>query len=172
MRLSLKAHPVSFLRSSLDARRVVTNARLDDEAIRDGTRVNLAGLVLVRQRPGTASGVIFATLEDETGIANIIIWPKIFERYRRTVLQSRFLAVRGRVQKAEGVIHVVSDWLDDWTHELAGLTDGQYEIGDNGLAHADEVKRPGEDPRTRSLQKLYERQLRAARLMPKSRDFH
>lgn len=172
MRLSLKAHPVSFLRSSLDARRVVTNARLDDEAIRDGTRVNLAGLVLVRQRPGTASGVIFATLEDETGVANIIIWPKIFERYRRTVLQSRFLAVRGRVQKAEGVIHVVSDWLEDWTHELTGLTDGQYEIGDNGLAHADEVKRPGEDPRTRSLQKLYERQLRAARLMPKSRDFH
>lgn len=172
MRLSLKAHPVSFLRSSLDARRVVTNARLDDEAIRDGARVNLAGLVLVRQRPGTASGVIFATLEDETGVANIIIWPKIFERYRRTVLQSRFLAVRGRVQKAEGVIHVVSDWLEDWTHELAGLTDGQYEIGDNGLAHADEVKRPGEDPRTRSLQKLYERQLRAARLMPKSRDFH
>jgi len=172
MRLSLKAHPVSFLRSSLDARRVVTNARLDDEAIRDGARVNLAGLVLVRQRPGTASGVIFATLEDETGVANIIIWPKIFERYRRTVLQSRFLAVRGRVQKAEGVIHVVSDWLEDWTHELAGLTDGQYDIGDNGLAHADEVKRPGEDPRTRSLQKLYERQLRAARLMPKSRDFH
>jgi error-prone DNA polymerase len=172
MRLSLKAHPVSFLRSSLDARRVVTNARLDSEDIRDGARVSLAGLVLVRQRPGTASGVIFATLEDETGIANIIIWPKIFERYRRTVLQSRFLAVRGRVQKAEGVIHVVSDWLDDWTHELAGLTDGQYEIGDNGLAHADEVKRPGEDPRARTLQKLYERQLRAARLMPRSRDFH
>ncbi len=172
MRLSLKAHPVSFLRSQLDARRVITNARLDDEAIRDGARVNLAGLVLVRQRPGTASGVIFATLEDETGVANIIIWPKIFERYRRTVLQARFLAVRGRVQKAEGVIHVVSDWLEDWTHELAGLTDGQYEIGDNGLARADEVKRPGEDPRTRSLQKLYERQLRAARLMPRSRDFH
>ncbi len=172
MRLSLKAHPVSFLRAQLEARRVVTNARLADEAIRDGARVNLAGLVLVRQRPGTASGVIFATLEDETGVANIIIWPKIFERYRRTVLQSRFLGVRGRVQKAEGVIHVVSDWLEDWTHELAGLTDGQYEIGDNGLAHADEVKRPGEDPRTRSLQKLYERQLRAARLMPKSRDFH
>ncbi len=172
MRLSLKAHPVSFLRSYLDARRVVTNAQLDSESVRDGTRVNLAGLVLVRQRPGTASGVIFATLEDETGIANIIIWPKTFERYRRTVLQSRFLAVRGRVQKAEGVIHVVSDWLEDWTHELAGLADGQYEIGDNGLAHADEVKRPGEDPRTRSLQKLYERQLRAARLMPKSRDFH
>jgi error-prone DNA polymerase len=172
MRLSLKAHPVSFLRSSLDARRVVTNARLDSDDIRDGARVNLAGLVLVRQRPGTASGVIFATLEDETGIANIIIWPKIFERYRRTVLQSRFLAVRGRVQKAEGVIHVVSDWLDDWTHELAGLTDGQYEIGDNGLAPADEVKRPGEDPRAQTLQKLYERQLRAARLMPRSRDFH
>jgi len=172
MRLSLKAHPVSFLRSSLDARRVVTHARLDSDDIRDGARVNLAGLVLVRQRPGTASGVIFATLEDETGIANIIIWPKIFERYRRTVLQSRFLAVCGRVQKAEGVIHVVSDWLDDWTHELAGLTDGQYEIGDNGLAPADEVKRPGEDPRAQTLQKLYERQLRAARLMPRSRDFH
>ena len=170
MRLSLKAHPVSFLRASLAARRVEPNERLD--VLRDGARVNLAGLVLVRQRPGTASGVIFATLEDETGVANIIVWPKVFERYRKTVLQARLLAVRGRLQKADNVIHVIADKLDDWTHELTSLTDASCEIGDNWLAHADEVKHPGVDPRDRSLQKLYERQLRAARLMPKSRDFH
>jgi len=170
MRLSLKAHPVSFLRDKLRTRQVEPNERL--EALRDGARVNLAGLVLVRQRPGTASGVIFATLEDETGVANIIVWPKVFERYRKTVLQARMLAVRGRVQKADNVIHVIADKLEDWTHELTSLTDAPCAIGDNGLAHADEVKRPGADPRDRSLQKLYERQLRAARLMPKSRDFH
>ncbi|MBL4863926.1 MAG: error-prone DNA polymerase, partial [Rhodobiaceae bacterium] len=154
MRLSLKAHPISFLRSSFTSRRVISNAQLS--TVRDGTRVNLAGLVLVRQRPGTASGVIFATLEDETGIANIIIWPKIFERYRKTVLQARLLSVRGRVQKEGLVIHVIADWLDDWTHELTCLTDGSAE------ARSDE----------QGLQRLYERQLRAARLMPKSRDFH
>ncbi|MEQ9143875.1 MAG: error-prone DNA polymerase [Parvibaculaceae bacterium] len=170
LRLSLKAHPVSFLRETFDRRRVAPNERLD--VLPDGARVTLAGLVLVRQRPGTASGVIFATLEDETGVANIIVWPKVFERYRKTVLQARLLAVRGRVQKEGRVIHVVADRLDDWTHELTQLTDGLCEIGDNGLARADEVKRPGQDPRDRGLQKLYERQLRAARLMPKSRDFH
>jgi len=154
LRLSLKAHPISFLRRSFTSRQVITNAQLS--AVRDGTRVNLAGLVLVRQRPGTASGVIFATLEDETGIANIIIWPKIFERYRKTVLQARLLAVRGRVQKEGLVIHVIADWLDDWTHELTCLTDGSAEASSN----------------EQGLQKLYERQLRAARLMPKSRDFH
>ncbi len=153
MRLSLKAHPISFLRSSFEGRQVVSNEQLG--TVRDGTRVNLAGLVLVRQRPGTASGVIFATLEDETGIANIIIWPKIFERHRKTVLQARLLSVRGRVQKEGLVIHVIADWLDDWTHELMSLTD----------ADASSTEEQG-------LQKLYERQLRAARLMPKSRDFH
>lgn len=170
MRLSLKAHPVSFLRGSLQARQVVTHATLDK--MKDGARVNLAGLVLVRQRPGTASGVIFATLEDETGIANIIVWPKVFERYRKTVLQARFLAVRGRVQKEGLVIHVVADWLEDWTHELTRLTDGRMEMSEHGLARADGVKHPGGDSREDGLQRLYERQLRAARLMPKSRDFH
>ncbi|MEQ9518293.1 MAG: error-prone DNA polymerase [Parvibaculum sp.] len=170
MRLSLKAHPVSFLRTSLQARRVITHAMLDE--MKDGAWVSLAGLVLVRQRPGTASGVIFATLEDETGIANIIVWPKIFERYRKIVLQSRLLAVRGRVQKADGVIHIVADWLDDWTHELTSLTDGRVGMDEHGLAPSDGVKNPVGDPREDGLRKLYERQLRAARLMPKSRDFH
>ncbi len=168
MRLSLKAHPMSFLRSSMTQRRVSPHATLDH--VRDGARINLAGLVLVRQRPGTASGVIFATLEDETGIANIIIWPKIFERYRKTVLQSRLLAVRGRVQKEGLVVHIVADWLEDWTHELTRLTDG-CTAGED-IQSDDIPKEGGYAPQEDGLQRLYERQLRAARLMPKSRDFH
>ena len=80
-----------------------------------GERVSVAGLVLVRQRPGTASGVIFATLEDETGIANIIVWPKIFERFRAIVLGARLLRVWGRLQSEQGVIHVVAERLEDLT---------------------------------------------------------
>ena len=87
--LSLKAHPVSFLRRELAARKIVETERLAEMA--SGRRVSVAGLVLVRQRPGTASGVIFATLEDETGIANVIVWPKIFERFRAIVLGARLL---------------------------------------------------------------------------------
>ncbi|PKQ01464.1 MAG: error-prone DNA polymerase, partial [Alphaproteobacteria bacterium HGW-Alphaproteobacteria-12] len=101
LRLSLKAHPVSFLRNRFSAGGVIPNEKLKD--VEAGRRVSLAGLVLVRQRPGTASGVIFATLEDETGIANIIIWPKLYEKRRRIVLTSRLLFVRGRVQK-EGIV--------------------------------------------------------------------
>ncbi len=76
-------------------------------------RIMVAGLVLVRQRPGTASGVIFATLEDETGVANIIIWPHVFERFRRIVLSARLLGVHGKLQREGKVIHIVADKLFD-----------------------------------------------------------
>ncbi len=111
--LSLKEHPVRFFRERLTALGAMRNAALRGDDLRQDSRVTVAGLVLVRQRPGTAKGVIFMTLEDETDIANIIVWPKAFEQNRRTVMTARFLAVRGRLQRAGLVIHVVAETFID-----------------------------------------------------------
>ncbi len=122
--LSLKAHPVSFVRDWLTRRNYRQNVTLRDLA--SGARTSIAGLVLVRQRPGSAKGVIFETLEDETGIANIIVWPKTFEKYRLIVLGARFIGVRGRLQSQDGVIHLVAEHLQDLTPlllEVAGEAD-------------------------------------------------
>ncbi|CTQ69248.1 error-prone DNA polymerase [Roseibium alexandrii] len=136
--LSLKAHPVAFARPALAGQRVVPCMNLPD--IRQGRQVSVAGLVLVRQRPGSAKGVIFLTLEDEGGIANIIVWPKVFEKYRPLVMGARFLKVSGRIQNEAGVIHVVADHVEDVTALLSDLSDKS--LDDAGLARADEVKRP------------------------------
>ncbi len=122
--LSLKDHPVRFFRERLSALGALRNAALRSEDLRQDMRVTVAGLVLVRQRPGTAKGVIFMTLEDETDIANIIVWPKAFENNRRTVMTARFLAVRGRLQRAGLVIHVVAETFIDLSAELPWLRDG------------------------------------------------
>ena len=110
------------------------------ETIPTGRRITVAGLVLVRQRPGSAKGVIFMTLEDEDGVANVIVWPKVFEKYRPVVLGARFVVVAGRLQNENGVIHLVADRIEDRTDLLAALTEntGGLDI----LARADEVKRP------------------------------
>jgi error-prone DNA polymerase len=121
--LSLKAHPVAFFREELAARGILTSARHWDERLA-GRRVTVAGLVLVRQRPGTAKGVIFLTLEDETGIVNVVVWPKVFEKNRRVLMTARFLAVRGRIEREGLVIHVVADELTDLTDKLRRLGDG------------------------------------------------
>jgi error-prone DNA polymerase len=89
------------------------------------SKVTVAGLVLVRQRPGTSKGVVFMTLEDETDIANIIVWPKVFAKNRRTVMTARFLAIRGRLQRAGLVIHVVAQDFLDLSAELPSLRDGE-----------------------------------------------
>jgi error-prone DNA polymerase len=136
--LSLKAHPVGFLRAALAAQRV-TPAK-DLPGVPNGRRVDVAGLVLVRQRPGSAQGVIFLTMEDETGAINIIIWPKIFEANRMTVIAARLLKVSGRLQSQSGVIHVVAERLTDMTARLNLLSEAGPSIAD--LARADEVKRP------------------------------
>ncbi|WP_417680916.1 error-prone DNA polymerase [Roseibium sp.] len=136
--LSLKAHPVSFVRGALSEMRVLPCKDLD--RVRSGRVVTVAGLVLVRQRPGSAKGVIFLTLEDEGGVANIIIWPKAFEKYRPLIMGARFLKVTGRLQSESGVIHVVADHVEDATPLLARLSDMSLENA--GLARADEVKRP------------------------------
>ncbi len=122
--LSLKDHPVRFFRERLTALGAVQNAALRSENLRQDMRVTVAGLVLVRQRPGTAKGVIFMTLEDETDIANIIVWPQAFERNRRIVMSGRFLAVRGRLQRAGLVIHVVAERFVDLSAELPWLREG------------------------------------------------
>jgi error-prone DNA polymerase len=122
--LSLKDHPVRFFRERLNALGALRNAALRGEDLRQDMRVTVAGLVLVRQRPGTAKGVIFMTLEDETDIANIIVWPKAFENNRRTVMTARFLAVRGRLQRAGLVIHVVAETFIDLSAELPWLREG------------------------------------------------
>jgi error-prone DNA polymerase len=131
--LSLKEHPVRFFRDRLDALGALRNAALRNDPLptlprergrdREG-EVTVAGLVLVRQRPGTSKGVVFMTLEDETDIANIIVWPKVFAKNRRTVMTARFLAVRGRLQRADLVIHVVADSFVDLSAELPWLRDG------------------------------------------------
>ncbi|MBL8666540.1 MAG: error-prone DNA polymerase, partial [Rhodospirillales bacterium] len=114
--LSLRAHPLAFLRAALSRRGVLAAAGLEQAA--DGQRVRVAGLVLVRQRPGSAKGVLFITLEDETGPANLIVWPALFERYRRVVLSAGMLGCEGRLQREGGVIHVIAARLLDLTAAL------------------------------------------------------
>ncbi|MGA8614870.1 MAG: error-prone DNA polymerase, partial [Xanthobacteraceae bacterium] len=134
--LSLKEHPVRFFRDHLTALNAIRNAELRSvpHPSLPGTRgrdregadstVTVAGLVLVRQRPGTAQGVVFMTLEDETDIANIIVWPKVFAKNRRTVMTARFLAVRGRLQRAGLVILVVTESFVDLSAMLPWLREG------------------------------------------------
>jgi error-prone DNA polymerase len=180
LHLSLKAHPVSFLRQALNARRVTPHERLRN--IPSGRRVTVAGLVLVRQRPGSANGVIFMTLEDETGIANTIVWPKVFETFRPVVLGARLTAVTGKVQNAQGVIHVVAEQIEDFTPLLKALSDDATQMDASGPN--DEVKRPvPDDPRTllrrngllrllRQDPELAAELIETAKVMPKGRNFH
>ena len=119
--LSLRRHPVAFYRPSLDGRRVVTCATL--AGLRNGARASVAGLVLVRQRPGTAKGVVFLTLEDETGVGNIVCWQDVFQANRTTVMGSAFLIVHGHVQSANNVVHLVAQGFTDLTDQLARMRD-------------------------------------------------
>jgi error-prone DNA polymerase len=150
LRLSLKAHPLALLRTRLAREGIAAHAELG--TIGDGKRVTVAGLVLVRQRPGSARGVIFATLEDETGPANIIIWPDIFERFHRVVLAARLLALTGKLQREGIVVHVIAERLVDLTHLLAGLgapSEQRFDaMLEAPLFRSDEIKRPHYDKRT------------------------
>jgi DNA polymerase III alpha subunit len=123
------------MRARLSARGILRSEALS--SVKNGERVTVAGLVLVRQRPGTASGVIFMTLEDETGVANIIVWPKVFERLRAIVLGARFVAVTGKLQSEQGVVHIVAERMNDLTPMLGLLSEAGPTIG--ALARADEA---------------------------------
>jgi len=138
LHLSLKAHPVSFLRRELDRRGILAHERL--AATPSGRRVTVAGLVLVRQRPGSANGVIFMTIEDETAVANTIVWPKVFETFRPVVLGARLVSVTGKLQNEYGVIHVIAERIDDLSALLKRLADDTGCV--EALANCDEVRRP------------------------------
>ncbi|NVJ99100.1 MAG: error-prone DNA polymerase [Alphaproteobacteria bacterium] len=122
MRLSLKAHPISFLRSRYTQRGIIRCSELHMR--QNGAQVMVAGLVLVRQRPGSAKGVVFLTIEDETGIANIIVWQKVFESYRATLMGSRLLVISGELQHEDNVTHIVAHSLKDDSQALLNLSGG------------------------------------------------
>ena len=121
VRLSLKAHPMQFLRDHYAKRGFVTADAL--RSVRYGRRVSLAGLVLIRQRPGSAKGVCFITLEDETGVANLVIWPDAFTAQRKVVMGARLMAVHGIVQHDEAVVHLIARKLEDDSAMLRELSD-------------------------------------------------
>jgi DNA polymerase III alpha subunit len=129
------------LRPDLARRGIIRNQEL--RICPSGRRVSVSGLVTIRQRPGSANGVIFMTIEDETAVANIIVWPKTFERFRPIILGARYVAVTGEVQQESNVIHVVASKLDDLTRLLARLTEDAPPI--EALARADAVKRPHDE---------------------------
>ena len=127
--LSLKAHPLSFLRDDLGRRRIVLAAALRDR--RDGEKLTVAGIVLVRQRPGKGN-VVFMTLEDETGVANLVVWIPVFERFRRIAMGARLVACTGKLQIQGEVIHVVAERLVDLTGWLRRLGEGAADGGPQG----------------------------------------
>ena len=180
-RLSLKAHPMAFLRASLGERGFVRACDLRTRKFR--SMVQVAGVVLIRQRPGSAKGVCFITLEDETGVVNLVIWPDLMKKQRRIIMGARLMEVRGRVEYDDEVIHVIAAHLTDATQDLHALSDDMLNSpvarGDhvnNPLPgkfapreHIDALPEQLEQPPTRG----HPRDARIIpRIIPKSRDFH
>ncbi|MEP3421115.1 MAG: error-prone DNA polymerase [Erythrobacter sp.] len=181
-RLSLKAHPLAFLRPSLAERGFVRASDLRNRKFR--SVVHVAGVVLIRQRPGSAKGVCFITLEDETGVVNLVVWPDLKEKQRRVVMGARLMEVRGRVEYDDEVIHVIAQHMTDASDQLYALSDDMLNAP---TARADHVNAPlsGRNPPQGKQDKeaLRPRDLidelpnvtghpRNHRIIPKSRDFH
>lgn len=161
MRLSLKAHPMELLRPKLG--QITPHDRLPDVPM---GRVSVAGLVITRQRPGTASGVVFLTLEDETGVSNVVVWPKLYEAHRRVVMGGRLLRVTGHLQREGIVVHLIAEKIEDMTHLLA-------ELGSPMEEAVGETKQTGDDvPRKiKPARRAMHPRDQAKQLFP-SRDFH
>jgi error-prone DNA polymerase len=172
LRLSLKAHPMSFLRAALRKEAIIDAGEL--RTLEDGQRVAYAGVVLVRQRPGSAKGVVFMTLEDETGVANSVVWPNMLERFRKVVMAARLILVKGVVQRHEDIIHIVAQYLEDRSPWLRRLADDGPAMK-VPIANADEVARP-EPGSARGTagdgHPRLARHPRNVRILPPSRDFH
>lgn len=165
--LSLKQHPVSFVREQLNALGAVTSKELEN--IKDGQNVKVAGLVLVRQRPGTASGICFITVEDETGTANLVVFQNMFDTYRKEVLRSKLLMVEGKVQKESSVIHVVVSKCINASSLLRNLAANEVQEPDVlTLSRADEKDEYESQAKARKLQPRRNIQ---AEIFPSSRDF-
>ena len=152
LRLSLKAHPMSFLRASM-TRQGYSSAN-DLKHMRNGQKISMAGMVLIRQRPGTAKGVCFITIEDEVGVANLVVWSKVMANYRKVVMRARVIDVRGVVQREGDVIHIIVNHLVDRTDAL------------------DRLSNDVPDAHMTTIPKGTHRHPRDVRVIPKSRDFH
>ena len=153
LRLSLRHHPMKFFRASMTRQGFTTAAGLFGRS--NGDRVRMAGLVLVRQRPGSAKGVCFITIEDETGVANLVVWQKVMTAYRKVVMGARLIEVTGTIQREGQIIHVIA-------HSLTNRTDAL-----DSLSNA-----PSNTPRALLGVKPGARHPRDVRVIPKSRDFH
>ena len=170
MRLSLKAHPMAFLRSDLAGRGFTPASNL--RRCKNGSWIDVAGIVLIRQRPGSAKGVCFITLEDESGVINLVIWPDMMEKYRKTVMASRLMEVRGRIEFDDEVTHVIATSLTDSSHKLTELSEDSFMPA---VARADHVNSPLPSNLTAgsaSLPAMQSTHPRNAKIIPRSRDFH
>ncbi|WMT92927.1 error-prone DNA polymerase [Pelagibacterium sp. H642] len=173
--LSLRSHPASFLRQDLSRRSVVTCASA--MAAQDGRWLEAAGIVLVRQRPGSAKGVMFITLEDETGIANLVIWKKVFEQHRRIILTSGMISVKGRIQREGEVVHLIAHQIFDLSDELAsvgernGLFPTPHGRGDEFHHGAPTPDPRGLPPKELRARDIYIPDLHIDSLKVKARDF-
>jgi error-prone DNA polymerase len=172
IRLSLKGHPMEFLRAKFEREGVIACSSVSDA--RDRQYVRCAGVVLVRQRPGSAKGVVFMTLEDETGIANVVVWPKVMERFRKEVMGSRLILVEGTIQSSpEKVVHLVAERLFDRSGDLLDLANDEGRRKHAMPAGATVVEPLNDDRREHPdnpAQKI--RHPRNVRILPPSRDFH
>ena len=172
IRLSLKGHPMEFLREKFAKERVLPCKDICHR--NDRRRVRCAGVVLVRQRPGSAKGVVFMTLEDETGIANIVVWPKVMEQYRKEVMGARLILVEGYIQSSpEEVTHLVAQRMIDRSYDLIGLSNDAFSAKPAvpaGPALIEPLNDDRRDHGENSPQKI--RHPRNVRILPPSRDFH
>jgi error-prone DNA polymerase len=168
IRLSLKGHPMEFLRPMFTKERVIACAEVSHA--NDKKRVRCAGVVLVRQRPGSANGVVFMTLEDETGIANIVVWPKVMEHFRKEVMGARLILVEGYIQSSpEQVTHLVAQRLFDRSPDLVNLANDalvRRPVVPYGTPLNDDRRDHPDNP----AQQI--RHPRNVRILPRSRDFH
>ena len=164
--LSLKAHPVSFIREKLEQLHIEPACRLS--TLKDGVSVKVAGLVLVRQRPGTAGGICFMTIEDETGVANLVIFESLFETFRKEILQSRLIMVEGKLQIEGEVIHVIVKRCYNISKLLRHLTEANKEdLPVLTLSRADEKSIPSYLQNKRVPEKHVEEE----KIFPQARNF-
>ncbi|TAX38957.1 error-prone DNA polymerase [Rhizobium leguminosarum] len=175
--LTLREHPLAFLRKDLQKRNIVTCSEAMNA--RDGRWLMTAGLVLVRQKPGSAKGVMFITIEDETGSANLVVWPSLFEKRRRVVLGSSMMAINGKIQREGDVVHLVAQQLFDLSDDLSGLADrdidfrlptgrgDEFAHGSPGSSDSRDRPKPLPEPRD-----IFVRDLHIDTLKVKARNFH
>ena len=164
--LSLKAHPVSFVREQLDRLHILSTAAL--AKAKDGDLVKVAGLILVRQRPGTASGICFITIEDETGCANLVVFQNLFDQYRKEILQSKLLMVEGKLQIEGEVIHVIVKRCFNLSKLLRKLIAFKEEdLSLAPLSRADERTAPVPPKK----EKTQEREILQGKIFPEGRNF-